>query len=282
MGQLLAFLYKFRAYFTFLVLEVLCIWLIVSNNNYQKTVFINTASGVVGSITESSDDITDYFELRRVNEELAEENKRLRTLLLNSRTTEALDSLMTFDIDPDTTDSIQYFLNTAEVIDNSIANTQNMFLINKGSNDGIMPDMGVINSRGVVGKIRSVSASYASAVSLLNIRNAVSATHKKSNRFGTIQWDGVNPRKTKMLNIPKDVNIEPGDTIVTSAFNAVFPRDILIGVVSDVKPDPNQRDWDIEVVLTVDFGALEHVYIIENRFRQEKDSLIQSDPLNQQ
>lgn len=280
MGQLLAFLFKFRAFFTFLVLEVLCIWLIISNNNYQKTVFINTASGVVGSITESSDEISDYFELNKVNKELAAENERLRALLLNQKV--SLDTLAQLEIDADTTDSIQYFLRHAEVIDNSVAGSRNIFIIDKGSNDGITPNMGVINSLGVVGKIRSVSSRYATAISVLNTSNTISARHKASNRIGTVQWDGVDPQKAKLLYITRDVVLQVGDTVITSGFNAIFPKDMTIGFVSAIEPDPNQQYWDIDVDLSVDFGALEYVYVIENRFKVEKDSLVQSDPLNLQ
>ncbi|MCE7995904.1 MAG: rod shape-determining protein MreC [Roseivirga sp.] len=280
MGQLLAFLFKFRAFFTFLVLEVLCIWLIISNNNYQKTVFINTASGVVGSITESSDEISDYFELNKVNKELAAENERLRALLLNQKVSP--DTLIRLEIDSDTTDSIQYFPRYAEVIDNSVAGSRNIFIINRGSDDGITPNMGVINSLGVVGKIRSVSSKYATAISVLNTSNAISARHKTSNRIGTVQWDGVDPQKAKLLYITRDVVLQVGDTVITSGFNAIFPKAMTIGFVSAIEPDPNQQYWDIDVDLSVDFGALEYVYVIENRFKVEKDSLVQSDPLNQQ
>ncbi len=280
MGQLLSFLIKFRAFFTFLVLEVLCIWLIISNNNYQKTVYINTASSLVGTITESSDEISDYFELNKVNKELTAENERLRALLFNQ--TISLDTLAKLEIDADTTDSIQYFLRTAEVIDNSIARTRNMFIIDKGSDHGITPNMGVINSLGVVGKIRSVSRRFASAISVLNTSNTISARHKTSNRLGTVQWDAVDPQKAKLLYITRDVALQMGDTVITSGFNAIFPKDMAIGFVSAIEPDPNQQYWDITIDLSVDFGALEYVYVIENRLKEEKDSLIQSDPLNQQ
>ena len=276
MGQLLAFLYKFRAFFTFLVLEVFCIWLIISNNDYQKTVFINSASEVIGTINESSNEISDYFALSKVNRELAEENQRLRSALINRGMMP--DSL--FDIDPDTTDSIQYIFRQAEVIDNSTRLANNMFMIDKGSDDGIAPNMGVITSRGVVGKIRSVSGRYARAVSLLNTRNPVSARHKASNRFGTVQWDGADARKAKFLYITREVPIAPGDSIFTSGFNAIFPKGLLIGIVSEVKPDPNQRDLDIDIELSVDFGALEYVYVIENQLKPERDSLEVNDPLN--
>ncbi len=175
MGQLLAFLYKFRAFFTFLILEVFCIWLIVSNNNYQKTVFINSAAGLVGTVNESANEITDYFSLARVNRELAEENERLRAELLNRP--ESLDSLVQFDIDPDTTDTVQYRLRTAEVIDNTTNLANNLFMINKGSSDGIEPGMGVVTSTGIAGKVRSVGKRYTRVVSVLNPRSPISARH---------------------------------------------------------------------------------------------------------
>ena len=277
MGQLLRFLYKYRAFFTFLLLEIICIWLIVANNNYQKTVYLNTASGVIGGITESQDEISDYFTLGRVNKELAAENARLRQLLLNQQV--PIDSLADFSIESDSTDSVQYLLRMAEVIDNSVRQTNNFFMINKGSEDGIAPNMGVINPNGVVGKVRSVSRRYAHVISLLNTRNPISARLSRTNRFGTIQWDAADHRKAKLLFITRDVPVQVGDTVVTSSFNAVFPKDLMIGIVSKATPDPNQRDLDIEVELSVDFGKLEYVYVIENQLKPEKDSLAQTNPL---
>ncbi len=278
MGQLLAFLYKFRAFFTFLILEVFCIWLIVSNNNYQKTVFINSAAGLVGTVNESANEITDYFSLARVNRELAEENERLRAELLNRP--ESLDSLVQFDIDPDTTDTVQYQLRTAEVIDNTTNLANNLFMINKGSRDGIEPGMGVITSKGIAGKVRSVGKRYSRVVSVLNTRNPISARHLSSQRMGSVQWDGVDSDYAKLLFITRETVVEPGDTIITSGFNAIYPKGLMIGIVSEVKPDPNQRDLDIKLKLSVDFRALEYVYVIENQYIVEKDSLIENDPLS--
>jgi len=277
MGQLLAFLYKYRAFFTFLILEVFCIWLIVSNNNYQKTVFINSASGLIGSVNESANEVSDYFSLARVNRELAEENERLRAQLLNLP--ESLDSLVQLDIDPDTTDTVQYYLRAAEVIDNSTSLVNNMFMINKGRGDGIEEGMGVITSRGVAGKVRSVGKRYARVVSLLNTRNPISARHLPSQRMGTIQWDGTDPKRARLLYVTREVDVAPGDTIITSGFNAVYPKALMIGIVSAVAPDANQRDLEIQVDLSVDFNALEYVYVIENKYIIEKDSLVENDPL---
>ena len=86
MGQLLAFLVKYRAFFIFLFLELICISLIVSNNDYQRSAYLKSSSSLIGSITESSDNIGEYFGLKRVNRELAEENARVAgTIALQSK-----------------------------------------------------------------------------------------------------------------------------------------------------------------------------------------------------
>tara|TARA_A100000171_G_C2129253_1_gene145574 strand:- start:498 stop:1352 length:855 start_codon:yes stop_codon:yes gene_type:complete len=281
MGQLFSFLYKYRAFFTFLTLEVICIWIIVRNNNYQRAAYFSVASGFVGNINERTNNISDYFSLKKVNSDLAEENARLRTLLLQLTET-PLDSLKTFDIDTDTTDAVHYRLIAAEIVDNSIRLSHNFFKINKGSNDGIKTGMGVISQKGVVGKIRTVSKNYSSGISLLNSRNQVSAKLKNSNRTATIQWDGDgrNPRVAKLLYITREDNVQVGDTVVTSSFNAVYPKDIMIGTVASVKPDPNQRDLEIEVSLSVDFGTLAYVYVIENIYKEEEDSVSLNNPVD--
>lgn len=141
MGQLLSFLYRFRAFFTFLLLEFFCIWLIVRHNDYQRSSFTKTTAGVVGSVNQTTANITEYFSLKKVNEELAQENARLKSLLLSNRAI-PFDSLTQLSIASDSTDSLSYELIPAEIVRNSIRNANNFFMINKGSNDGIEPGMG--------------------------------------------------------------------------------------------------------------------------------------------
>ncbi len=279
MGQLLAFLVKYRAFFIFLFLELICISLIVSNNDYQRSAYLKSSNGLIGAVTESSDNIGEYFGLRRVNRELADENARLRELLL-SRPGVSIDSLNNYTIESDSTDSLEYLLRSAEIVRNNIRLANNFFMINKGSKDGIKPEMGVVSPTGVVGKIRSVSKNYAEGISLLNTRNSFSAKHKNSDRIGTVQWDGVDPKVAKLLFITPDVNMQVGDTIVTSNFNAVFPKNLIIGTVKSSNRDANNTYLDIDIDLSVDFGRLSYVYVIENIRKPEQDSLSNTNPLD--
>jgi rod shape-determining protein MreC len=151
MGQLFAFLYKFRAFFIFLILELICFWLIVLNNDYQRSAYFKASAGLVGSINERVDNVGDYFGLKQVNAALAQENSKLRAQALN-RPMLVSDSINSYSIPIDTAANIQYILRSAEIVDNSIRQSRNFFMINKGSKDGIIPGMGVINQTGVVGK----------------------------------------------------------------------------------------------------------------------------------
>lgn len=274
MGQLLSFLYRFRAFFTFLLLELICIWLIVRHNDYQRSSFTKTTAGISGSINESTNNISEYFSLKKVNKQLVEENARLRSLLLSQETLPTDSLVEPILVASDALDSLTFELITAEVIRNDIRNTNNFFMLNKGSSDGLEEGMGVINSFGVVGKIRGVSKKFAEGISLLNTKNPISAKHKASGRMGTVLWEGVNPQEAKLLYLTPDVRLEPGDTIVTSGFNPIFPKEVMIGTVVSSSPDKNNTYLNTVIKLSVDFGSLSYVYVIKNYDKPEQDSLI--------
>ena len=232
-----------------------------------------------GSIVEKADNISDFFDLKNVNEDLALENARLKALLLNVAP-EVGDSLQMLSIPTDSVDSIQYIIISAEVIDNSIRFNNNFITLNKGKKDGISPGMAVINENGIVGKVRSVSHNRAQVISVLNTNNQTSAKLKRTNRLGSIQWDGADPKTVMLLYIPKDVDVQVGDTVVTSSFNAIFPKNEMIGIVKSTKPDSHQRELEIEITLSVDFGSIAFVYVIENKLKAETDSLKTNNPLD--
>lgn len=277
MGQLIAFLVRFRAFFAFLILEVICFWLIIGNNDYQRTAFINGASGFMGTVNSTTKGIQDYFTLQRVNAELAEENARLRELLQTDRVL-AFDSLTTQQIEEN--DSVRFIFEPAEVVQNNFRNTNNFFVINKGRKDSISEGMGVVNSFGVVGKIRAVSEEFAQGISLLNTRNPISIKHNRSGRAGTLVWDGKNAQYAEVLYITPDVDVQVGDTLTTSSYNSVFPRDIMIGQVSDISTDANRTYLIIKAQLSVDFAKLSYVYVIKNQKIAQLDSLTFNNPLD--
>ena len=269
MLRILQFLYRIRAFILFVFLEVLAIALIVSNNSPQGAAFFNSSNQLVGNVLKKQADIVQFFSLADANEALTEENAQI------------MGRLIAFQSKPDsmpiTLDSAMeasYEFRGARVIANSLRFSQNYLTLNKGSKHGIKPGMGVFNSEGVVGRVKSVSENYSVAFSLLNTGLMISSTIKSSEVLSSVQWDGANSSEAKLLYVPRHVTTQAGDSVITSGFNAVFPEGILIGIISKVEPDKKDPNYlDLTVKLSTDFSRLTYVYLVENTKFNELDSL---------
>ncbi|WBL43126.1 rod shape-determining protein MreC [Algoriphagus halophytocola] len=270
MLRILQFLYSLRSFLLFVLLEVLAISLIVSNNSPQGAAFFNSSNAVTGSVLKTRSDIVDFFSLAEANDALLGENAQL------------MEQLKSLNVSPDSSfiplDSVlaaQYDFKGARIISNSIRFAQNHLTLNKGSNDGVKAGMGIFNESGVVGRVKSVSANYAVGISLLNTGLLVSSKIKSNEVFGSVNWDGKNSSQAKMLYVPRHVQAHPGDTVVTSGFNAVFPEGIQIGIIAEVEQGSDPNYLDILINLSTDFSKANYVYLVENNQVEELDSLYQ-------
>ncbi len=266
MLRLLNFLYHYRAFLTFLCLEILCAWLWIENSQYQNTSFFNTANRTVASVIRFSEGVRDYLALRDVNRELSDENAGLRTMLQQIvAEREALAAL------PDTVLHFEFV--SARVINNSVAQFKNHITINHGEDVGLSPGMAVISSAGAVGKVKSVSQHFAVVTSLLNTDEQVSSVLKRTGNMGTAQWDGQDPRFVSLLYIPRHVQPQVGDSVVTSGYNAVFPEGVLVGIVREVDLKKEAQFYDVRVELAQDFRRLSYVKVVKSNLKNELDSL---------
>jgi len=269
MDRLLNFLFHYRAFFTFLFLELFCAWLIVRNNQYQSTQFFNTANRLAANIIGFSQGVREYLSLQDINTSLAEENARLRTAL--EQKMQAMQNIQVQPLDSAVINRFAYI--SARVINNSTLLFKNYITVDKGRLDGIEPGMAAISSSGAIGKVKSVSDHYAVLISLLNTDEQLSSAIKRTGHFGTVQWEGTNPRLVDLHYIPRHVDPLVGDTIVTSGYNAVFPENILVGRISSVSLSDEAPFYEIRVELAQDFAKLAFVEIIRSNLKSEKDSL---------
>lgn len=272
MQRLFLFFYQYRAFFTFLILELICAWLIIGNNPYQGARFFNSSNGLVASMNTVSHGVREYFLLRQINSTLAEENAQLRSRF------ETLNQLRYITSQPQIQDSSvvnQFDFVSAKVVSNTVHRFTNFITINKGSNDGVEPGMAVISSLGVVGKVRTVSPHYSVVTSILHVEVQVSALLKRTGHFGTIQWDGINPELVKLKYIPRHVQPVKGDSVVTSGYNAIFPGGIMIGKIEEIRLT-DELFYDLTVKLSQDFRKLSYVEVVKNSLKAELDSLTQT------
>jgi rod shape-determining protein MreC len=269
MERIFLFIYQYRAFFTFLVLELVAMWMFLDNNQFQGARFFNSTNSMVAAINGFSKNTVDYFNLRQINRDLAEENARLRyELEKRSRQLEG-----TTATPADSAIIKQFDFVTAKVVNNSVSRFTNFLTINKGSHDGIEPGMAVISQRGAVGKVKVTSRHYSVVTSLLNVDVMISGVLKRTGHFGTVQWDGADPDFIMLKYIPRHVKPVVGDTVITSGYSGVFPEGILIGTVADVKLSKEAPFYLINVKLAQDFRSLAWVTVIRNRLLPELDSL---------
>jgi len=273
MERLFLFVYQNRAFFTFLALELICAWLIVTNNHYQGAKFFNSSNGIVATMNNFSQGVRDYFQLREVNQMLAEENAALK-----QKINQQLQYIAAADTSVTIQDSVllnQYDFESAKVVNNHVDFFKNYITIDKGEDRGLMPGMAVISPLGAVGKVKLVSNHYAVVTSLLHIDVMVSARLKKTEHFGTIQWDGLDPDIVQFKYIPRHVQPAVGDSVITSGY-AIFPDGIMIGTIAEVNLRDEALFYDLKVKLSQDFRKLSFVSIVKNNLAAEQDSLEQA------
>ena len=173
----------------------------------------------------------------------------------------------------DRLNSYSFSLIEAEVINNSLRKTKNYITINRGSKDGIKEGMGVISSSGIVGKIKYVSDNFSTIISLLNTSFFVSSLIEESRTLSSVNWDGSDPTKLKLLYVPKHLDIVEGAKIISSSFDAIYPKGLLIGKITSINSDVNSNFYDIEISSSQNFYNLSKVYVVNNSMYEEKKNL---------
>ena len=269
MRNLFLFLWRYNFFIFFLLLEACCIYLIVQNSKYRRASFINSTNRVAAEVNSGVSAVTEYINLRTTNEALARQNATLRGLFPDVY---YIDSALRRTVS-DTNYRQQYTFLTAKVVNNSVNRRSNYLTLDRGSLQGVKPEMGVICPDGVVGIVKDVSEHYCSVISFLHKDSRISARIRKNGYIGSMVWGGTDDAHGQLTDIAKHVKLAPGDTIVTSSFSAIFPEGVMIGVIDRVNPETSDNFQDIDVKLSTPFASLSYVYIVGNLYKEEQRAL---------
>ncbi len=246
-------------------------------NRYQHSVWLTQANTVVGQVLEWESKATAYIGLNARNAQLTEqnivlqtENDRLRHLISDA----PADTLPV----PDSLRSDDYSLIAAHIISNSISRKDNYLTIDRGSLDGVQPEMGVVSGTGVVGIVAKTSPHYAVVMSVLNTRSNISCRLRGSEYFGYLKWTGGDPLRAHIDDIPRHATFSVGDEVETSGFSSVFPPGIYVGKVSNIGDSDDGLAYKLEVELNTDMARLRDVSVVVQQHEEELDSMTQIAP----
>lgn len=274
MRNLLNFIYNYGYWFLFLLLEVIGFTLLFRFNNYQGSVGFTSANRVIGHLYSVSADISSFFKLHTINTELTRynvalqaENQALREALHKSMPDNALDALSL------TLDKQGYETIPCKVINNSLNYTNNYITLNKGTADGVEPEMGVVNGNGIIGIVYLASEHFSLVMSLLHSKSSISCKFKHNDYFGYLKWKGKDSQFAYLEDVPRHALFQQGDTIVTSGYSAVFPKNLLVGIVDSITDSKDGMSYLLRVQLATDFANLSDAVVISNKYQKEQHAL---------
>ncbi len=268
MRNLINFFIRNSSVFLFLILEVFSVLLMSNNKGYQRSVLLSSTNSFAGWLYEKSSLVNDFLKLEETNKVLVDENLFLknRLVLLEGALSAYTDSIeneklisLKKHFPPEK--NCRYI--SAKVIRNTIQFAENYLTLNKGSNDSIRPNMGVVSNNMVVGIVETVSPHFSKVISVLNPILLINTKFKKNNTFGSLKWDGKNYQYAKLNDIPRHIKVEKGDVLVTSGFAKTFPEGVTVGTVYDFELLESASSYDITVKLALDYRSLTNVQVID-------------------
>ncbi len=271
MQNLIDFIIKYKYWFAFLLMEGFSLAMLVRFNNYQGSVYFTTANSLVGGIYSAADGVTSYVGLGKANEMLEAQN-----MLLQAEVHEMKRQLAAHHIDTlqfAGFNRSRYRFVGAQVINATTGHSTNLLTINRGSDDGIRPEMGVVSSSGVVGIVYLTSAHYSIVMPLINVKSKVSCRLSQHDASGTMEWKFGDIRSAYMTGVPLHIKISKDEKVETNGYSDIFPSGIPIGTVQQAEPSADGLSHTLKIRLAVDFATVRNVSIITNYHHAEKKQL---------
>ena len=255
----------------FLVLAAFSIVLVVKNGAVQRFRLLGTARDLQAWGWTRTDNIRTFLQYRTENQRLVEENLQLQQQLARYQTAERMLDSVAVRVEPD----FSYL--SANIIKNTVDRQHNHLIIDRGRKDGIEPGLGVVTGRGVIGIVDAVGDHYAYVISILGAGQTVSAKLAESGAFGPMTWPGTRPDRMILREIPVHIQVNPGDTVVTSGYSIIDPPDIPLGSVVSTQVSQGASQ-ELAIALFEDFRALHSVYVVRNNQQPEIEALYEQAP----
>ncbi len=236
-----------------------------------QNVVSNAVSGVksfftnwrnYGALQKEYDELSikaEQLEMELVSaEEATLENERLKVLLDAQDTYDALDPVY------------------AKVIARDAGPWFETFSVNRGSNHGVSVGMAVVNGDGLVGRVTEVGLNYAKVISIIDSRSAVACLVQGTRDNGVMRGqitDSSSTAECYVYYLPNVNSISPGNTVVTSGYDSLYPKGLKIGTVTALSLDAGSDGTYAIVTPSVDFQRLEEVFILRTVIETDTDVL---------
>ncbi|MBQ9572051.1 MAG: rod shape-determining protein MreC [Acidaminococcaceae bacterium] len=266
---------KKQQFVTVLAVLGLCACMVLAVHQRWRFPLVNAVVNTVllpvnGAVRQISDGLASFRDSRRLNATLQEENSRLKKELDNLRSAEyrlklletenkELQAMAGYKQQRD-----ELMLLPARVIGVSLGDLHEFFYLDKGSTDGVRPDMVVTTSAGVAGVVDQVYRHYSRfmLISASQSRMGVRVLRRESRAVGVLTGQGPNRSLLQAEYFGRDDDVLPGDMLVTSGIGGKFPAGLCIGTVSSVEADVTGLQKLARIEPAADLSHPDRVFVI--------------------
>lgn len=194
-------------------------------------------------------------------EEATLENERLKTLLDAQSTYDSLDPIY------------------AKVIARDAGPWFKTFSINRGSNSGVDVGMAVVNGDGLIGRVTEVGLNYAKVISIIDTRSSVACLMQRTRDNGVMRGqiaDSDSSAQCYVYYLPNINSITPGDTVITSGTDSLYPKGLKVGSVTALSLDAGSEGTYAVVTPSVDFQRIEEVFVLRTVIERDDEGALPS------
>ena len=250
----------------FILLEVAALSMVIRNGELQNIWISRLSHSVMNTLWGSSESVRGYFSLKGQNEALAQENYRLNLQVARMRQALGMEESGLDVVGEGYAGEFRFI--PAAIVKMSRNKQHNYLIVNKGYEDGVRAQSGIITSRGAIGIVEAVEKHYSYCISFMNSSFNVSARIGSQGVVGPLAWDGRSSNKAILREIPLQTVFAQGDTVFTSGYSSIFPPDIPLGIITGSGIQDGTM-YEIYVTLLEDQAALRYVTIVDHTGRDE-------------
>lgn len=241
----------------FILLEIAALAILRSSSTLQNIWLNRAAMSVRTALWGGGETLRNHFKLSAQNDSLISENAELRRSLAEYQQLEAK-GVESRSSAPRLDENFEYL--PATVVKMSRNSAHNYIILNKGSEDGVLPQSGIITSEGVVGIVTAVDRHHSYGLTLMNHKLSIGARLASSGVLTPVVWDGRSRDGAIAKDIAPHVEIAESDTLYTSGLSTIFPAGVPVGVSRGSRlVDGSTRQLDVRLFQS--FSSLRYVTV---------------------
>ncbi len=278
MHRLIEFIKRIYVLVLFLLIEGVALWSYASSSPYTEAKILSRTTAIGGAISGTITDVEHFFSLTENNRRLTERVAELSELVAqydNRDMAFESDAANISMIDSLATRHEGHFrYREARVVSMTTNRMRNFIILDRGTEEGIAPDMGVVTPNNeLVGYVVSCSSHYCVVQPMLNVEFSTGGRLVDNDHVCMIIWPGDSKYRVEAQDI--SVYAEPREGMVIEVRSERLPEGVKIGTIEECELNSTKSAYSAVIAIAADMSRLDNVLIVENMHYGELEELKQ-------